>query len=105
MVANLPTIPLSDSHYFKGVEGSIICHYFRIGARKVNVDTCNIREVEYRFLSCRCSHCTDDEKKGIGLHASRTSPGTFVSTCGNTVNMGGSPLHGHGKVEKEADVP
>ena len=87
-VANSPTIPLQCSHTFAGVEGSRIYYYFRIGARKANVDARNIREIEFRFMPCRCSHCTDGERKGTGTHASLNAPGAFASTCRNTVNMG-----------------
>ena len=70
------------------MEGSSICYYFRIGACKANVDRRNINEIEYRFVPCRCSHCIDDEEKGIGSLASLKAPGSFASTCGSTVNMG-----------------
>ena len=101
MVANSPTIPLPCSHYFKGVEGSSICYCFRIGARKVNVDARNIREIEFRFMPCRCSHCIDDEEKGIGSHASRTPPGSFESACGNMVNAGVRHYTDTGKWKKK----
>jgi hypothetical protein len=87
-VATSPTIPLAGSHYYETVEGSSICYYFRIGARKADVDARKIREIEFRFLPCRCVHCIEDEKNGIGTHASSESVGAFKSTCGNTANMG-----------------
>ena len=68
--------------------GSSICYYFRIGVRKMNVDDRKVREVEYRFLSCRCPDCVDGESKGLGSYASSTSVCAFSSTCKNTVNMG-----------------
>jgi hypothetical protein len=88
MVAGSPTIPLSRGHEYSTVKGSSICYYFRIGARKMNVDERKIREIEYRFLPCRCSECIKDEKDGIGTHASMESPGAFGSTCKNKSNMG-----------------
>ena len=54
LVKGSPTIPLPGSHTFETVEGSSICYYFRIGARKSYVDARKIREIEFRFLPCRC---------------------------------------------------
>ena len=101
-VANSPAIPLACSHTFDTVGGSNICYYFRIGACKVNVDTRNISEIQLRFLPCRCSHCIDGEKKGIGTHASLKTPGAFVSTCGNKANTGVRHYADMGKWEKKA---
>jgi len=100
-VKGSPTIPLPGSHTFKSVEGSKICYYFRIGARKSDVDARKIREIEYRFLPCRCEHCIDDEEKGIGTHPSLESPGAFRSTCRNTANMGIRHYTNMGKWEKK----
>ena len=66
------------------------------------MDARKIREIEFRFLPCRCEHCIDDEEKGIGTHASLDSPGAFGSTCRNTANMGLRHYTDMGKWKKKA---